>query len=635
MRGGLTRRMIIASALLAFLTSGAFVILLLAIADQRKSAQLSRHSQQVLVTASQLERLLVDVETGTRGYILTNEQRFLDPALDAEADFPQASSRLVDLTKVSVQNRTARAIQSKGEAYIRNYAIPLTAEARSGDPAARSVATADEGRALLDDIRRNFTALESTEQRLGAEREDRARANATRATAAALAGLAGSVVLIGFFASYLTRTIVRPVRQASAMAQQLATGDLSTRMPTTGVAEIGVLERAFNSMGSSLQRSQSDLAQLLAEQAALRRVATLVAQATPPEDVFPAVNEEVARLLGVDATRLMRYEADETATVVASSGEETVIPAGTRVTLEGRNVAALVRGSGQPVRIDSFADAPGPLAAVLHEHGVDSAVGAPVTVEGRLWGAMVAYSMANEPLASGTELRLANFTDLVGTAIANTQARADLTASRARVVAATDDIRRRIERDLHDGTQQRLVSLTLDLRNAQASIPNNAPELGTELADIGDGLVAALDDLREISRGIHPALLAKGGLGPALKALARRSPVPVEIDIDIDGRLPDQVEIASYYVVAEALTNVAKYAQPTAIWINAGVADGRLRLTVRDDGAGGADPARGTGLTGLTDRVEALGGTITVLSPPGEGTTVQVWLPLTTADDAT
>jgi GAF domain-containing protein len=174
-------------------------------------------------------------------------------------------------------------------------------------------------------------------------------------------------------------------------------------MPTTGVAEIGVLERAFNTMGGSLQRSQSDLAHLLAEQAALRRIATLVAQATPPENVFPAVNEEVARLLGVDATRLMRYEADGTATVVASSGEETVIPAGTRITLEGRNVAALVRRSARPVRIDSFADAPGSLAAVLREDGVQSGVGAPVTVEGRLWGAMVAYSMADEPLASGTE----------------------------------------------------------------------------------------------------------------------------------------------------------------------------------------------------------------------------------------
>ncbi|MEK6442465.1 sensor histidine kinase [Pseudonocardia sp. T1-2H] len=192
-------------------------------------------------------------------------------------------------------------------------------------------------------------------------------------------------------------------------------------------------------------------------------------------------------------------------------------------------------------------------------------------------------------------LRLADFTDLVGTAIANAQARADLTASRARVVAATDDIRRRIERDLHDGTQQRLVSLALEVRNTQASVLDAQPQLKTELADIADGLVAALDDLREIARGIHPALLATSGLHPALEALARRSPLPVELDINLDGRLPNHVEVAAYYVVAEALTNAAKHARPTAIWVAADVVDGRLRLSVRDDGVGGADPANGSG----------------------------------------
>ncbi|MDX6208135.1 MAG: hypothetical protein QOE24_526, partial [Frankiales bacterium] len=219
-------------------------------------------------------------------------------------------------------------------------------------------------------------------------------------------------------------------------------------------------------------------------------------------------------------------------------------------------------------------------------------------------------------------------TDLVGTAIANTQARADLMASRARLVGATDNIRRRLERDLHDGTQQRLVALALDVRNARAGVPETQPQLRSELDDIADGLVAALNDLREISRGIHPALLAQGGLGSALKALARRSPLPVALDVNLDGRLPDSVEVAAYYVVAEALTNAAKHARPAAIWVATDVADGRLRLTVRDDGIGGADPAHGSGLTGLTDRVRALGGTITVHSPPGEGTTMQVWLPL-------
>jgi signal transduction histidine kinase len=646
-RGGLTRRMAIASALLTLLTSAAFAVLLLTIRDQRSSAQLARNSQEVLAAAARVERLLVDIETGTRGYLLTGEDRFLQPAHAGEASFAQASSELVDLTKIAEQNEvparltaihvsgTAQAIKLKGESYIRDYFRPLVATAQRGDPTARSVENAQLGQVMFDDIRWDFNTLEQTEQRVAAERDDRARENANQATIAAIAGLGGTVVLVGFFASYLSRAIVRPVRQASVTAHRLASGDLSTRMPTTGVAEIGVLEKSFNTMASSLQRSQSELADLLEEQAALRRVATVVAEGTPPDKVFPAVNEEVARLLDVDGTRLMRYEADGTATIVASWGEPTIVPAGTRISLDGRNIGSLVRSSGRPARIEDYEDAPGSVAALAREGGVRSTVGAPITVEGRLWGAMSAFSKADEPLPSGIELRLADFTDLVGTAIANTQARADLTASRARVVAATDNIRRRIERDLHDGTQQWLVSLALEVRNARASVPDSQPQLRIDLADIADGLVAALHDLREISRGIHPALLARRGLDPALGALARRSPLPVELDINLGGRLPDHVEVAAYYVVAEAFTNAAKHARPTAIWVAADVVDGRLRLTVRDDGIGGADPANGSGLTGLTDRVEALGGTITMHSPPGEGTTLQVRLPLSAPADPT
>jgi signal transduction histidine kinase len=646
-RGSLTHRMVIASALLTLLTSAAFAVLLLAIRDQRSSAELARHSQEVLVAGARVERHLVDIETGTRGYLLTGDDRFLQPAHAGEAGFAQASSELVDLTKIAEQNEapgrltaihvsgTARAIKVKGESYIRDYFRPLVAAAERGDPAARSVENAQLGRIKFDDIRWDFNTLEQTEQRVAAERDDRAREIANEATIAAIAGLGGTIVLVGFFATYLSRAIVRPVRQASVTAHRVASGDLSTRMATTGVAEIGVLEKSFNTMASSLQRSQSELANLLEEQAALRRVATVVAEGTPPEKVFPAVNEEVARLLDVDGTRLMRYEADGTATIVASWGEPTIVPAGTRITLDGRNIGSLVRSSGRPTRIEDYEDAPGSVAAIAREHGVRSTIGAPVMVEGRLWGAMSAFSKADKLLPSDLELRLADFTDLVGTAIANAQARADLTASRARVVAATDDIRRRIERNLHDGTQQRLVSLVLEVRNTEAGVPDTQPHLRIELADIADGLIAALDDLREISRGIHPALLATSGLGPALKALARRSPLPVELDINLDGRLPDHVEVAAYYVVAEALTNAAKHARPTAIWAAADVVSGRLRLTVRDDGIGGADPANGSGLTGLTDRVEALGGTITVHSPPGEGTTLQVWLPLSAPAERT
>src|ERR1700704_1255335 len=249
--------MVIASALLTLLTSAAFAVLLLTIGDQRSSAQLARNSQEVLAAAARVERLLVDIETGTRGYLLTGEDRFLQPAHAGEADFARASSELVDLTKIPEQNEaparltaihvsgTARAIKIKGESYIRDYFRPLVAAAERGDPAARSVEKAQLGKVMFDDIRSDSNMLEQTEQRVAAERDDRARENANQATIAAIAGLGGTVVLVGFFATYLTRAIVRPVRRASLTAQRLASGDLSTRMPTTGVAEIGVLGKSF------------------------------------------------------------------------------------------------------------------------------------------------------------------------------------------------------------------------------------------------------------------------------------------------------------------------------------------------------------------------------------------------------
>jgi signal transduction histidine kinase len=202
--------------------------------------------------------------------------------------------------------------------------------------------------------------------------------------------------------------------------------------------------------------------------------------------------------------------------------------------------------------------------------------------------------------------------------------RAELAASRARIVAAGDQARRRIERDLHDGIQQRLVSMTLELRAAEANAP---PELRPQLVEIAGELINATDDLRELSRGIHPAILSEGGLPPALRALARRSAVPVELAVDIPARAPEQIEVAAYYVVSETLTNTAKHAEATIAWIDVHASNGVLRLSIRDDGAGGAAPSHGSGLVGLTDRVQALGGTVEITSPPGEGTTVLVHLP--------
>jgi signal transduction histidine kinase len=244
---------------------------------------------------------------------------------------------------------------------------------------------------------------------------------------------------------------------------------------------------------------------------------------------------------------------------------------------------------------------------------------------------MIAMSIRPEPLPPETEARIGEFTELVATAISNIEARSDLAASRARIVAATDQTRRRFERDLHDGVQQRLVSLTLELRGAEAMAPPEAADLRAQLSQVSDGLTGVLDDLRELSRGIHPAILSEGGLGPALKALARRSAVPIELDVSVDERLAERVEVAAYYVVSEALTNAAKHAHASVAKIHVEARNDILELTIHDDGLGGADPARGSGLIELKDRVEALGGKITIASPSGEGTSLHVELPIEVA----
>jgi predicted ATPase/signal transduction histidine kinase len=370
------------------------------------------------------------------------------------------------------------------------------------------------------------------------------------------------------------------------------------------------------------------------EQAALRRVATLVARAAPPQEVFAAVSEEVGRLLAADFAVLVRYDPSDTLEVVGtwtSTGAPTPTPLGGRVPLGGRNVTTLVWQTGKPARIDYDDTISGVIGQVAtRDWGVRSSVGVPVSAEGQVWGAIIVALTGGEFLPADTESRLAGFTELLSTAIANAEAQAEVAASRARVVAAADQARRRIERDLHDGTQQRLVSLALKLRAAQATVP---PELGGQLDEAVAEATSALEDLTEIARGIHPAVLAERGLAPALRTLARRSPIPVDVQIRADERLPDEVEVSAYYVVAEALTNAAKHSRASAVSVEVEVAGEVLRVAVRDDGVGGVDLVRGTGLVGLNDRVEALGGRIFLDSRRGAGTSLQAEFPLTATND--
>jgi signal transduction histidine kinase len=407
----------------------------------------------------------------------------------------------------------------------------------------------------------------------------------------------------------------------------------STREPLPADTEAwlaGFTELAGTMIANT--QAQMELRGFAEEQAALRRVATLVACGTPPEQVFTAVAAEVGRLLDADATIVSRYNPDGGATIVGtwtSTGAALPVPVGTRFGPGGRNTASLVFRTGRPARVDDYADATGPTAGPARAFGVRAAVGVPVMVEGRLWGVMTVGS-TQRPLPAGTEGRLADFTELAATALANAEAQAALTASRARIVATADQARRRIERDLHDGAQQRLVTLALQVRAAQAA-PLEGGDLVQWLDSVAAGLTGVLEELREIARGLHPALLAERGLGPALRALARRSVIPVRLDVRLDGRLPEPAEIAVYYMVAEALTNAAKHARASAAEVEVEIGEGILHVRVRDDGRGGADFGGGSGLVGLRDRAEALGGRLSLHSPPGAGTTLQAELPLTTA----
>src|SRR4051795_11210223 len=332
-------------------------------------------------------------------------------------------------------------------------------------------------------------------------------------------------------------------------------------------------------------QARLELRRFAEEQAALRRMATLVAAAAAPEQVFDAVAAEAGRLLDVDFTILSRTQGDGTqgdGTQVSvgawsSSGTAVAFPVGTQVRLGGRDVVSTVVRTGRPARIDYYADATGPIADDARGYGFRTAVGVPINVEGRPWGGMAVGSARAaggptngeggpggvlavaparaEPLPPDAEARLAGFTELVGTAIANAEAQAALAGSRSRIVAAADTARRRIERDLHDGAQQRLVSLALQVRAAQAAVPPEVGELGPRLDPVVEELTGVLDELREIARGLHPAALAEGGLRLALKSLARRSAVPVRLDVCVDGRLPEPIELAAFYAVSEALTN--------------------------------------------------------------------------------
>ena len=373
--------------------------------------------------------------------------------------------------------------------------------------------------------------------------------------------------------------------------------------------------------------ARAGLSTLADEQAALRRVAMLVAEDAPPDELFRTVTNEVGTLLAADFSGLARFEEGAVVPLAVWAAEGQHPPVPDRWPMQPGDPVTAIAEARQAVRWDDWSQVSGPIAAFIREElGVRSTVGTPIVVEGRLWGALAVHS--KHPLPQDSESRIERFSELVATAIANTDSRAELAASRKRIVAASDEARRRIERDLHDGTQQRLVSLGLAIRAAETNVPPEQSGLRSELSRIASGLGNAVAELQEISRGIHPAILAQGGVAPALRTLARRSTIPVELEVTTGARLPEPIEVAAYYVASEALANTAKHAHASHIEMSLERRDTGLLLEIRDNGVGGADPTGGSGLLGLRDRVEALGGSIRIQSQPGNGTSITVELPL-------
>jgi signal transduction histidine kinase len=365
--------------------------------------------------------------------------------------------------------------------------------------------------------------------------------------------------------------------------------------------------------------------ELAEEQAALRRVATLVAQGASSDELFSAVAAEVAGIVDLPVVAVARYEADGMFTIVGITGG-TQFPLGSRWPVEREGVSGLILATGSPSRRDDYTTMHGQLGNAVREERVDSTVGVPILVEGTIWGFMVAAAQPGSSIPRDTEEQLVRFTELVATAVSNASTRTDLLTSRARVVSAADETRRRLERDLHDGIQQWLVALALRARKA-AKLNAGNESITHEFAGLADDLVAVTDELREISRGIHPPILSDAGLDDALAALARRSAIHVDLDVSFERRYDPTLEATVYYVAAESITNAVKHAHASRVSVRGGLREEAIEFEIEDNGVGGADPSRGTGLIGLKDRVDTLGGTISLSSPAGAGTTIRVKLP--------
>ena len=614
------------------LAIGAYAVLFTVIMDLHTSAGVANRSKAVLSSADRLERLVTDLETDVRGFVITGDRRLLAPLDDAQDDAIAEGRNLERLTAESDPDQAgpAHRLARDTEAYVHDFSIPLVTATRQDPASARSVATITEGEQRLQPLRAQFGRFMTAQGERIMSHEKRSSADATNATILAAAGAGVALLLLLLFSGYLTRSILRPVRRTSEMASNLAGGDLTVRIPEVSHNDVGVLERTFNVMAGSLQEDQEQLRRVVEEQGALRRIATLVARGVSPADIFAAVAGELGRIQGVEYTVINRFDP-ATATTVghwsAPGAPDILPPAGGHWTLEADSAAGEILRTGRPARVNT--DTSTSLVCTwARENGIHYVVGCPIMVSGRLWGMIAVFSPDPEPPPDDTEERLVEFVGLLATAIANAENRNEVLASAARIVAATDEARRRIESDLNTGPQRRLTALGEELRLTRSAIGPGRGDLREQLARTTKGLDGVLDDLRKISRGLHPAALSRSGLRRAMEALTQRSEVPTELTMRVDHPLPDHLQIAIYYTVSEALTNVAKYAHADAVRVGLTLDATTLRLRIADNGIGGADPSRGSGLVGLKERIESLGGTMKIISPFGGGTSLLIDIPV-------
>ena len=557
----------------------------------------ARDSAEVLLAANRLERLVVDLDRGELGYVATGDSGVLSPWHAAHAAIARQAATLQRLAAADSpeQGRRAREIVRSAMAYMHEHAEPLMRTARQDRAVARAVLARAEGQRRIAAIRHQFDGFADVQHRLALAHERDALPTMRRMLAMA-AGASGSLLLIFLVIGYVRR---------GAEVRSLA------------VDPAGHGPRARDG---------------------LRRVATLVAREAEPAEVWEASAAEIGAALGAEHAMITRYDAGDVATVVghwSAPGVPRIMPPlGGHWPVEDEPVTDLVCRTGRAAHLRADVPAVGEIGAWIRANGIRRMAGIrswPTTGCGE-WPTVL--SRGHAPWSAGTEETMREFAMLIGIAVARARRDAELVASRVRLVEAADAARRRAERELHERTQQRLVTVGLELRVVEAAIPPWLSGLRDKVsAAVGD-VATIIEELQAMARELHPAFLGRGGLEASLRPLARRAGIPVELDVRPGERPPANVAVTIYYVVSEALRNAAAHAHAPLVRVVLDLGD-PVRLSVHDDGIGGARYFAGSALSTLRDRVEALGGTFAINSPPGVGTTVRVTISTTGAPGRT